>query len=111
MLDLDELKATTLNPIVTKEIYLQAEKRLIDVLDTKKSIEQKASTFFSAYLTVSLALFGIGVAIFKEHVSNAKALPFFLAGAAFVDGALIFILALKDQKFVFFITPPLYIFH
>ncbi len=106
MLDLDELKATTLNPIVTKEIYLQAEKRLIDVLDTKKSIEQKASTFFSAYLTVSLALFGIGGAIFKEHGSNAKALPFFLAGAAFVGGAIIFMFALKDEKYGFLGSPP-----
>jgi hypothetical protein len=48
MLDLDELKNSVINPTVAKEVYLQAEKRLADLLDLRKSVEQKASSFFSA---------------------------------------------------------------
>ena len=64
MLSLEQLKQSKINPLVAREAYLQAEKRLSDVLDTKKSVEQKASNLFSAYVTVALALFGIGGAIF-----------------------------------------------
>ena len=103
---LDELKQITINPAVAKEVYAQAEKRLVDVLDSKKSVEQKASTFFSAYVTVSLALFGIGGAIFKEHSLSGRALPFFIAGVVFVLGAFIFMLALKDQRYGFLGSPP-----
>ena len=67
MLSLEQLKQSKINPLVAREAYLQAEKRLSDVLDTKKSVEQKASNLFSAYVTVALALFGIGGAIFKDH--------------------------------------------
>ena len=106
MLDLDQLKQATINPAVAKEIHAQAEKRLVDVLDTKKAIEQKASTFFSAYITVSLALFGIGGAIFKEHGLGGRALPFFIAGVVFVVGAFTFMLALKDERYGFLGSPP-----
>jgi hypothetical protein len=106
MLDLDQLKQSTINPSVAKEVYAQAEKRLGDVLDTKKGIEQKASTFFSAYLTVSLALFGIGGAIFKEQGLSGRAIPFFISGGVFVVGAFIFMLALKDERYGLLGSPP-----
>jgi hypothetical protein len=106
MFDLDDLKASNLNPAVAKEAYLQAEKRLVDLLESKKSVEQKASTFFSAYLTVSLALFGIGGTIFKDQGLSAKALPFFVAGGIFVLGAILFMLALKDERYGFLGSAP-----
>jgi hypothetical protein len=106
MLDLDELKNSVINPTVAKEVYLQAEKRLADLLDLRKSVEQKASSFFSAYITAALTLFGIGGAIFKDHGFSAKTFPFFLAGSIFVAGALIFMLALKDEKYGFLGSPP-----
>jgi hypothetical protein len=106
MLDLDELKNTVINPAVAKEVYLQAEKRLSDLLDSKNSVEQKASSFFSAYITAALTLFGIGGAIFKDQGFNSKTFPFFLAGSIFVAGALIFMLALKDEKYGFLGSSP-----
>jgi hypothetical protein len=106
MFDLDELRSSTINPKVAKEAYVQAEKRLVDLLDTKKSVEQKASSFFSAYLTVALTLFGIGGAIFKDHGLSAKTAPFFLAGTVFVVGALVFMFVLKDEKYGFLGSPP-----
>jgi hypothetical protein len=106
MLNLDELKASAINPEVAKEAYLQAEKRLSDMLDTKKTTEQKASSFFSAYLTVSLALFGIGGAIFKDYGGSPKTLPFFAAGIIFALGALMFMLALKDEDYGFLGSTP-----
>lgn len=98
MLSLEQLKQSKINPLVAREAYLQAEKRLSDVLDTKKSVEQKASNLFSAYVTVALALFGIGGAIFKDHGLNQKTWPFFIAGTFFVFGAFIFMVAIKDEK-------------
>jgi hypothetical protein len=106
MLSLEELRQSKINSLVAKESYLQAEKRLSDVLDTKKSVEQKASNLFSAYVTVALALFGIGGAIFKDQGLSHKTWPFFIAGAFFVLGALIFMAAIKDEEYGFLGSPP-----
>ena len=91
---------------MAKEAYLQAEKRLTDVLDLKKTIEQKATAFFGAYLSASLALIGIGGAIFKDHGIGGKSLPFFLTGLIFIAGAVVFMLALKDRRYGFLGSPP-----
>ncbi len=106
MLSLEELKQSQINPLVAKEAYLQAEKRLSDVIDEKRTVEQKASNLFSAYVTVALALFGIGGAIFKDHGLNQKTWPFFVAGTIFVLGAFVFMLALKDEEYGFLGSPP-----
>jgi hypothetical protein len=106
MLSLEELKQSQINPLVAKEAYLQAEKRLSDVLDEKRTIEQKASNLFSAYVTVALALFGIGGTIFKNQGLNEKTWPFFITGTIFVLGAFVFMLALKDEEYGFLGSPP-----
>ena len=67
--DFEQLEQSVLiNPLVAKEAYLQAEKRLTDVLDLKKTIEQKATAFFGAYLSASLALIGIG----RRHLQGSR---------------------------------------
>ena len=107
MLTLEELEQSKINPAVAKEAYAQAEKRLTDVLENKKSIEQKASALFGAYVTISLALFGIGGAIFKEAGGlDAKSCPFFIAGTAFVIGAFVFMAAIKHERYGFLGSPP-----
>lgn len=99
MLTLPELQASTINADVAREAYVQADRHLSDLLDVKKSFEQKAATLLSAYITISVALFGIGGAIFKDSGIGPKIWPFFGAGAAFIVGAWFFVAALKIGRY------------
>jgi hypothetical protein len=99
MLTLAELQASTINPEVAREAYIQADRHLSDLLDVKKSFEQKAATLLGAYITIAVALFGIGGAIFKDAGIGPKDWPFFGAGAAFVIGAWFFVAALKTGRY------------
>ena len=95
MLTLQELQTSTINPSVAREAYTQVDRHLLDILDVRKSFEQKAATLMSAYITISVALFGIGGAIFKDSGATEKVLPFFGTGLVFIAGAGFFIAALK----------------
>lgn len=99
MMTLEEIRASKINPNVAREAYVQADKRLTDALDTKKSFEQKAFTLFSAYITASFALFGIGGAAFRDQYWNYLSVAFFVAGSFLVAGAICFALALMDKKY------------
>jgi hypothetical protein len=99
MLTLAELQESTINPDVAREAYIQVDRHLSDLLDVKKSFEQKAATLLGAYVTLSVALFGIGGAIFKDAGVGPKVWPFFGAGAAFVVGAWFFVAALKTGRY------------
>ncbi len=99
MLSLSELQASTINPDVAREAYVQVDRHLSDLLDVKKSFEQKAATLLGAYVTIAVALFGIGGAIFKDTGIGPKDWPFFGAGAAFVIGAWFFVAALKSGRY------------
>jgi hypothetical protein len=99
MLTLSELQASTINPAVAREAYTQVDRHLVDLLDVRKSFEQKAATLMGAYITLSVALFGIGGALFKDSSAWTKVLPFFGAGLIFVIGAWCFIVALKSGQY------------
>lgn len=99
MLTLDELQASTINAAVAREAYTQVDRHLLDILDVKKSFDQKAATLMGAYITVSVALFGIGAAFFKEVGLASRVWPFFGAGVVFIVGAWCFIAALKAGKY------------
>ena len=99
MMTLQEIQVSTVNASVAREAFDQASKRLADTLDTKKNYEQKAFTLFSGYLTVSLALFGVGGAIFKEQGLNLLVVPFWVSGALFVIGTIFFVSALVDKEY------------
>jgi hypothetical protein len=99
MLTLPELQALTINAAVAREAYTQVDRHLLDILDVRKSFEQKAATLMGAYVTLSVALFGIGGAIFKDAGLAAKSWPFFAAGLVFVAGAGCFIAALKSGQY------------
>lgn len=88
-----------INPDVAKEALSQAEKLLADVLEVRKTVEQKATSLFTAYVTIALALFGIGGALVREIGARPLAWPFFVAGFGFVLGAAIFIWALRGLEY------------
>lgn len=96
---LNELQSSTINAVVAREAYTQVDRHLLDILEVRKSFEQKAATLMGAYVTLSVALFGIGGAIFKDAGAGAKVLPFFGAGVVFIVGAWCFIAALKSGKY------------
>lgn len=97
MLTLDEIERSNVNKDVAREAYDQATKRLTDALETKKSYEQKAFTLFNAYLTISLALFGVGGAFYKDDGFAFPVIAFWVCGGIFVLGTVFFVLALMDN--------------
>ena len=99
MLTLRELRELNINPSVAREAYIQVDRHLADLLEVKKSFEQKAATLLGAYITVSVALFGVGGAIFKESNTATRAWRFFGAGLIFIAGAWCFIAALKSGRY------------
>jgi len=96
---LEELQASRINGAVAREAYNQVDRHLLDILDVRKSFEQKAATLMGAYVTISVALFGIGGAIFKDGGVGTKVYPFFGAGLVFIAGAWCFIVALKSGQY------------
>lgn len=99
MMTLDEIRSATLNPKIVEEAHKQAEKRLTDVLDTKKSFEQKAFVLLNAYLTLSLAVFGVAGSIYKTGWNSGQWIPFFASGLFLIFGAISFAVALMDDKY------------
>jgi len=99
MMTLKEIERSNVNKDVAREAYEQAAKRLTDALETKKSYEQKAFTLFNAYLTISLALFGVGSALYKDDGFAFPVIAFWVCGGIFVFGAVFFVLALMDERY------------
>jgi hypothetical protein len=77
ILTLDDLYAANINEDVAKEAYAQVEKRLTDLLETKKSFETRAASMLTAFITLALALTGAGASMFTSHLMDTapKTLP------------------------------------
>lgn len=99
MLKPEELQLAKINPLVAREAFDHASKRLADILDTRKSYEQKAFTLFSGYLTAALGLFAAGVALVNTDKPLHAVLTVWVAGAVFVIGAFMLLQALLDQAY------------
>jgi hypothetical protein len=99
MLTLEELQSSTINADVAREAFVQTDRYLAHTLAVRNSYEQKAATLMSAYITISVALFGVGGAIFKDSGVPAKIWPFFATGLVFILGAGCFIVAIKVSKY------------
>jgi hypothetical protein len=99
MMTLQELSASNVDFDIAKEALAQSEKRLGDALDAKKVVEQKATVLFGAYVTIMLALFGVGGALAKDAHLMAPALPFFVTGTIFLVGALAFVFVFKSAVY------------
>ena len=96
---LEEIRYSKINPLVSREAYDQASKRLADALDTKKAFEQKAFILFNAYIALSLALFGVGGTIYRGAMETMPAWPFLVAGSMLLFGAALFVWALLDKGY------------
>src|SRR2546423_14373614 len=57
MLSLEQLQASTINLSVAREAYIQVDPHLLDVLDVRKSFEQKAATLYQVPEIVTLGRF------------------------------------------------------
>ena len=99
MMTLAEIESARVNPDVAREAYDQAAKRLADTLDTKKAYEQKAFTLFNAFLTLSLALFGTGGALYKDWGLDYTILSIWITAGLLVAGASCFVMALMDEMY------------
>lgn len=99
MMSLEEIRDANVNLAVAREALSQANARLSDVLDTKKTFEQKAFTLFNGYLTVSLALFGVGGAIYKTDGLTHTVQSFWITALLVLLGVVLFVLALRGGKY------------
>jgi hypothetical protein len=99
MLTLEDLEHATVHGETAKEALTQAERRLAELLETKKAVEQKATTLVAAYVTLSVALVGASAGIYREGHAVAKALPFTLSAATFVIGAVVLVAALRGRQY------------
>lgn len=106
MLTKEEIGSLAVNLEVAREAHKDVEKRLIDVLDVRKTVEQKATTLFGFYITIALALFGVGGALLRETSLNLSAWPFMAAGGVFVAGAVCFIWANWPMTYGFLGSNP-----
>lgn len=98
MMTLEELQHAKIHPVVAREAYVQADRRLVDVLDTKKSFEQKAFFLFNGYTAMALALFAVSGSVFREESISAS-VPFWLAACVLLAGAALFVISLMDVKY------------
>lgn len=99
MLSLEEIRSSQVEPAVVQEAYQQAVQRLADALDTKKAFEQKASTLFTGYITIALALFSVGGALIGKNGVENLTVSFWVTGALFGVGAFWFVTALRDREY------------
>ena len=89
MMTLEDIKnLPKIDLTIAKEAHAQADRRLADTLETRKMFEQKAITLFSAYIALTLALFGIAGSFHSR--------PFLAAGLLTIVGAILFVIALMD---------------
>ncbi|HEV2364393.1 MAG TPA: hypothetical protein VGS12_09390 [Caulobacteraceae bacterium] len=99
MLTIEELQRATINPAVAAEAFDKACKRLADILEAKKSLEQKAFALFSGYLTIAVGLFGAATALLNAKEPARLLLPFWAGGSLFMVGTLFLLLALLDAAY------------
>lgn len=105
MLRLEELQQLKINPAVAREAYEQSSMLLKDTLETKESLEQRATTLFGGFVTVALALFGVSGALVSKTDNGAAVWPYFGAGICLAAGAACFILALKTSLYGLLLMP------
>ena len=67
MLTLDELRGMKINLLIAREAYAQSSQRLADLIDAKKTFEQKAAALFGGYLTACIALLAVAGSLYKDR--------------------------------------------
>lgn len=94
---LAQLQTLPINPTIAREAHDQGIARLEDLLVVKKNHEDKALSLFGHFVTIALALFGVGGYLLTNPVLNMPYLPFVVAGIVFVAGAVLLSTALLDD--------------
>jgi hypothetical protein len=107
MLSLEEIQnCEKININIVREAFMQAEKRLNDILDTKKQFEQKAFTLFSGYLTGTIGLFTIAVTLFNEKSKNNLFMAFIISGILLLVGSIFLSISLKGFNYGYLGSTP-----
>ncbi|WP_424360224.1 hypothetical protein [Methylocystis parvus] len=106
MLSREEISESKLDEKFMREVVSQAEKRLADLLEAKKSTDGKSTALFAAYVAAASASFSIGALVARGGPIGDKGLWFFIAGLAFASGAAAFALALRPGKFGYMGSEP-----
>lgn len=88
--DVAELARMVINPEVARCALDGVEKRLADLNDIRKSTETKQTSLFSVYVSLSMAVCGIGAAMAQNAAMAGRASYFLLAAMPFVIGAALF---------------------
>lgn len=101
---LAQLQASAVQTEVAKEALAHAEKRLADLLETKKSFELRASTLLTGFTTLALAVVGAGGGFLTSTVlagSAPKALPyaFFVASLPLMVAAWCMVRVLRPAAY------------
>ena len=91
MFEKSDIYNLAINAEAAKAILSQAEKMHSDLIDDKKSLENKASNFFGSYITIATALIGLGGVLAKTDYFGLSPLPFFVAGVLFIAGCFFFV--------------------
>jgi hypothetical protein len=101
LMSLEEVWALEhINANVAREAYSQVTQRLADVLEAKKSFEQKALSLFAGYVTLTLASFGLAVgAAGATSPLHGILVPLCGVGILTTAGAFMFVLALWDADY------------
>ncbi|MEI9933257.1 MAG: hypothetical protein WDM89_22685 [Rhizomicrobium sp.] len=94
-----ELEGISINGKVAEIAYAHAERRLIDLLDSKAAFENKAAILVGAYTTLTLALFGGAWTLFEKPGFNGVAGGMLLCGVDFAIGAFCFAMAFRQKEY------------
>lgn len=80
LLSLDQLSKAAIDPEVAKEAYAQVEKRLADLLETKKSFETRAASMLASFVSIELALMATAIALLNSGIlkGTMEGLPYVL---------------------------------
>jgi hypothetical protein len=101
LMSLDEIwAAKNINKEVVREAYSQVSQLLADMLEAKRTFDQKALSLFTAYVTVALAPFGlaVGAANAASPIHDMFG-PLCGIGVLFSIGAFLFVAALRDADY------------
>ena len=104
IMSLAEIQQATIQAEVAKEAFTQVEKRLSDLIETKKSFETRAQALLTGYTTLALAVIGAGGSFFTSaplvgHAPSLMPVAFFAAGIPLLIAVYCMVWALQPASY------------
>ncbi|WP_148277067.1 hypothetical protein [Methylocystis sp. SC2] len=99
MLTPGDMEKLAINERVAREAFDLGQRRLADALETKAHFDHKATTIFTAFVTISLAVFGVGAAILRDPLLRETAWAFFCSGTFFVAAAFVSAWSMRGMEY------------